>query len=108
MSTVVVSPYRTLEFLEGGGHFWVYLQYVHGLQQAGCDVYWVEHFRSLGGQETSRVDSLLRRLAGHGLADKVILCTDASGASGPSDPSGASGAGGGGAQGMEYTYIGAT
>jgi hypothetical protein len=40
MSTIVVSSYRTLKFLEGGGHFWVYLQYVHALQQAGCEVYW--------------------------------------------------------------------
>lgn len=94
MSTVVVSPYRTLEFLEGGGHFWVYLQYVHGLRQVGCEVYWVEYFRTRGaGQERSRVESLLRRLEGYGLAGKVILCTDA---------------GGERAQGRDYTYIGAT
>ena len=88
MSTVVVSPYRTLEFLEGGGHFWVYLQYVHGLRQVGCDVYWVEQFDSRGArQERSRVHSLLRRLERYGLAGKVILCTDPGG---------------------ERTYIGAT
>jgi hypothetical protein len=94
MPTVVVSPYRTLEFLEGGGHFWVYLQYVHGLRQVGCEVYWVEYFRSRGaGQERSRVASLMRRLEGYGLAGKVILCTDA---------------GGEREQGRDYTYIGAT
>jgi hypothetical protein len=94
MPTVVVSPYRTLEFFEGGGHFWVYLQYVHGLRQAGCEVYWVEHFRSDGtGRERSRVGSLLRRLKRYGLDGKVILCTDA---------------GGERTQGMNYTYIGAT
>jgi hypothetical protein len=48
MPTVVVSPYRTLEFIEGGGHFWVYLQYVHGLRQVGCEVYWVERFHGRG------------------------------------------------------------
>jgi hypothetical protein len=94
MPTVVVSTYRTVEFLEGGGHFWVYLQYAHGLQQTGCDVYWVEHFRSNGtGRERSRVGSLLRRLKRYGLDGKVILCTDA---------------GGKRTQGMNYTYIGAT
>ncbi len=94
MSTVVVSPYRTLEFLDGGGHFWVYLQYVHALRQVGCEVYWVERFHSCGaGQERSRVEGLLRRLEGYGLAGRVILCTDA---------------GEERAQGMEYTYIGAT
>ena len=44
MTTIVVSPYRTLKFLEGGGHFWVYMQYVHALQKAGCEVYWFERF----------------------------------------------------------------
>jgi hypothetical protein len=94
MPTVVVSTYRTVEFLEGGGHFWVYLQYVHGLRQAGCEVYWVERFRSNGtGRERSRVGSLLRRLKRYGLDGKVILCTDAVGER---------------TQGTNYTYIGAT
>ncbi len=80
MSTVVVRPYRTLEFLEGGGHFWVYLQYVHGLRQVGCDVYWVEHFDSRGtGHQRSRVQRMLRRLERYGLAGKVILCTESGG-----------------------------
>jgi hypothetical protein len=48
MTTVVVSPYRTLKFLEGGGHFWVYMQYVQGLRQAGCEVYWLERVPSGG------------------------------------------------------------
>jgi hypothetical protein len=94
MPTVVVSPYRTLEFFEGGGHFWVYLQYVHGLRQAGCEVYWVERFRSSGTrQERARVQGLLRRLKRYGLDGKVILCTDARGER---------------TRGMDYTYIGAT
>ena len=94
MPTVVVSPYRTLEFFEGGGHFWVYLQYVHGLRQAGCEVYWVERFRGSGTRrERARVGGLLRRLKRYGLDGKVILCTDA---------------GGERTQGMDYTYMGAT
>jgi hypothetical protein len=93
MPTVVVSPYRTLEFLEGGGHLWVYLQYVHGLRQAGCEVYWVERFRSQAAGGRSRVESLLRRLKRYGLDGKVILCTDA---------------GREGAPGMGYTFIGAS
>ena len=94
MLTVVVSPYRTLEFFEGGGHFWVYLQYVHALRQAGCEVYWVECFRGSGSkQERARAGSLLRRLKRYGLDGKVILCTNAAGER---------------AQGRDYTYIGAT
>lgn len=94
MPTVVVSPYRTLEFLEGGGHFWVYLQYVHGLRQLGCDIYWVERFYGQdAGPDGARADALLRRLAGYGLPGKVILCTDAAGHRAP---------------GKAYEYIGAT
>jgi hypothetical protein len=94
MTTVVVSPCRTLEFLEGGGHFWVYMQYVQGLRRLGCEVWWVERFRR-GDVRTdqSRVDALLRRLERYGLGGKVILCTEA---------------GGERARAGDYDYIGAT
>ncbi len=93
MTTIVVSPYRTLKFLEGGGHFWVYMQYVHALQQTGCEVYWFERFYSGdAGSDQSKIESLLQRLTRYGLDGKVILCTDAG-----SEP----GHGG-------YDYIGAT
>jgi len=77
MTTVVISPYRTLKFLEGGGHFWVYLQYVEGLRQAGCEVYWLE--RAPGGgpwRERSRIEAWLERLRRYGLAGQVILYTE--------------------------------
>src|SRR5947208_2402600 len=48
MPTVVLAAYNTAGFAEGGGHFWVYLQYVLGLRQLGCDVYWLEGFRATG------------------------------------------------------------
>ena len=77
MTTVVVSPYRTLKFLEGGGHFWVYLQYVEGLRQAGCEVYWLERVPGGGPwRERSRIETWLDRLKRYGLAGKVILYTD--------------------------------
>jgi hypothetical protein len=44
MTTVVVSPHHVASFPEGGGHFWVYMQYVLGLRQLGCKVYWLEQF----------------------------------------------------------------
>jgi len=44
MTTVIVSPYHVASFPEGGGHFWVYMQYVLGLRQLGCQVYWLEQF----------------------------------------------------------------
>jgi len=93
MTTVVVSPYRTLKFLEGGGHFWVYMQYVQGLRQAGCEVYWLERVpRGAPWQERSRVETWLNRLKRYGLDGKVILCTEAD-------------TDGGWAQGKPYHYL---
>ncbi len=77
MTTVVVSPYRTLKFLEGGGHFWVYMQYVQGLRQAGCEIYWLERVPGGGPwQERSRIETWLHRLERYGLDGKVILYSD--------------------------------
>jgi hypothetical protein len=44
VTTVIVSPYHVASFPEGGGHFWVYMQYMLGLRQLGCQVYWLEQF----------------------------------------------------------------
>src|SRR5256885_10893123 len=49
--TVVIGGYKVASFPEIGGHFWVYLQYALGLRQLGCDVYWLEAFRTKGHAE---------------------------------------------------------
>ena len=51
MPTIVISPFNVASFPEGGGHLWVYLQYVLGLRLLGCDVYWLEAFRTKGREE---------------------------------------------------------
>jgi hypothetical protein len=45
MTAVVLSVNKVASFPDGGGHFWVYLQYALGLRQLGCDVYWLEQLR---------------------------------------------------------------
>src|SRR2546425_5908842 len=45
MTTVVLSPFDVVGFPEGGGHFWVYMQYALGLRRLGCEVYWLEQVR---------------------------------------------------------------
>src|SRR4051812_32559459 len=42
MITVVISVDRVASFPDGGGHFWVYMQYVQALLRLGCNVYWLE------------------------------------------------------------------
>jgi hypothetical protein len=72
---VVVAPYNVASFPEGGGHFWVYLQYAHGLKRLGCDVYWLEELR-VKGPEQKVADALQRfgaRMEQHGFGGRWIL-----------------------------------
>ncbi|HYT71138.1 MAG TPA: hypothetical protein VEK78_07115 [Gemmatimonadales bacterium] len=77
MTRVVVSPYGVASFPEGGGHFWVYMQYVQGLLRSGCEVYWLERFHSRGdaAHDARARATLLERLAACGLGGKVLLYT---------------------------------
>jgi hypothetical protein len=80
MKTVLISAFNVVNFPEGGGHFWVYMQYVQGLRQAGCDVFWLEKFRSSGNAATdeAKIKPFLDRMERFGMAGKVILYTDSS------------------------------
>jgi hypothetical protein len=75
MATVIISPYGVVRFPEGGGHFWVYMQYVLGLRQLGCDVYWLENLRSRGNAErdASLLSTFIKRIEGYDLGGKLIL-----------------------------------
>jgi hypothetical protein len=74
MPTVVIAAYNVAGFPEGGGHFWVYLQYVLGLRQLGCEVYWLEAFRTKGRaeREASAMATFRARMEQHGLSGKLI------------------------------------
>ncbi len=75
MPTVVIAAHNVAAFPEGGGHFWVYLQYVLALRQLGCDVYWLEAFRTKGRaeREAAALDTFRARMERYGLSGKVIL-----------------------------------
>src|SRR5213594_497923 len=75
MPIVVISPHNVVEFPEGGGHFWVYMQYVLGLRQLGCDVYWLEAFRTKGRteQERAALETFRARAEAFGLGGKTIV-----------------------------------
>ena len=75
MPTLVISPYNVVNFPQGGGHWWVYMQYVAGLQQLGWDVYWLESCRSSGDAAADAVlrSTFLARMERFGMAGKVIL-----------------------------------
>lgn len=83
MTRVVLSTYRALQFLEGGGHFWVYMQYAHGLRSAGCDVYWLDSVRP--GDNGHALAEFSRRLAPYGLDGKAVLMSEDGGFVGMSE-----------------------
>jgi hypothetical protein len=72
---VVLSAFNVANFPEGGGHFWVYMQYVQGLRRLGCDVYWLERFVPGGddARDAHAIATFMDRLAGFGLEGRVIL-----------------------------------
>jgi len=94
MVTVVISPVNVVNFPDGGGHFWVYMQYVQGLHQLGCEVYWLERFCSSGdqGYDASVLSTFAKRMERYGLAGKLMLYMS-------HEQSGDSG---------QYTYLGMT
>jgi len=75
MPTVVVSPFNVASYPEGAGHFWVYFQYVLGLQRLGYDVYWLEAFRTKGRleREAAALKAFRERAYAHGLRGRLIL-----------------------------------
>ncbi|HLX25511.1 MAG TPA: hypothetical protein VKR05_00850, partial [Candidatus Cybelea sp.] len=75
---IVVSPHNVVNYPPGGGHFWVYAQYVDGLQRIGCDVWWLEEFRRSGDakEEAARVAILKERLQRLGMGERIILYTE--------------------------------
>jgi len=74
---VVISVYKVANFPDGGGHFWVYMQYAQGLRRLGCDVYWLEQFRPPAAgdaaQEASLLSPFFERMKRFGLEGKTLL-----------------------------------
>jgi len=72
---VVISVYKVANFPEGGGHLWVYMQYVQALRRLGCDVYWLEQFRPLPdpAQEARLLSTFLEKMKRFGLEGKTLL-----------------------------------
>ena len=79
MTTVVVSPANVASYPEGGGHAWVYLQYVHALRQLGCDVWWLERFTPSGDsiRDDVALATFFARMRRIGLAGRAAVYTGA-------------------------------
>jgi hypothetical protein len=77
MTTAVVSVYKVASFPDGGGHFWVYLQYALGLRRLGCDVYWLEQLRPARDPERQPyvISTFLERMQQFGFEGRTLLYT---------------------------------
>src|SRR5213594_5220549 len=73
MITAVISVYKVANFPDGGGHFWVYMQYVQGLLRLGCEVYWLEQFQPAPDpeREAHLLASFFERMKRFGLEGKT-------------------------------------
>jgi hypothetical protein len=77
MATVVISPCNVVNSIDVGGHFWVYMQYAQALRRLGCEVYWLELFRSSGDQDqdATMLETFFKQMERYGLGGKTILYT---------------------------------
>jgi hypothetical protein len=75
VTTVVLSVYKVANFPDGGGHFWVYMQYAQGLRRLGCDVYWLEQYRPPPDpvQEAALLGNFRERMKRFGFEGKTLL-----------------------------------
>lgn len=76
--TTVCLVSNTLNYPEGGGHLWVYLNWALGLRSCGCRVVWLEvpDERIAPGNLASCVARLKNHLAPYGFADAIALDPD--------------------------------
>ena len=77
MTTAVISVYKVASFPDGGGHFWVYLQYALGLRRLGCDVYWLEQLRPARDPERQSyvISTFQERMKQFGFEGRTLLYT---------------------------------
>jgi hypothetical protein len=73
--TVCIAPANTLEYPEGGGHLWEYLNWALGLRTLGCQVIWLEAITKPTSTDAIRanVAALRLRLERYGLANCLAL-----------------------------------
>jgi hypothetical protein len=74
-ATVVLSAYDVLQYPEGGGHFSAFLQYVHGLEAQGCEVWWLEGLAASGdpAADARTGAELAARLDAAGLHGRALV-----------------------------------
>ena len=76
MSLCVCLTADTLTYPQGGGHFWVYLNWALGLRAAGCEVIWLEIVSpeiDVSGLRSFSI-CLKERLEHYGFGGALVVC----------------------------------
>ena len=78
---VVIGSAFVAQYPEGGGNFWVPLQYLLGLRELGYDAWWLEVLWTRGDRDrdTRYIDRFFDEVRGLGVADRVVLAYFATG-----------------------------
>ncbi len=73
--TVCIAPAKTLDYPQGGGHLWAYLNWALGLRALGCQVIWLEAITRPTSADAIRdnVAALKLRLERYGLVSCLAL-----------------------------------
>ena len=77
MSATVCISAKTLHYIEGGGHFWVYLNWALSFRALNCRVIWLEAVEPdiAPAEIHNLLESLKKRLRPYGLSESVALCS---------------------------------
>lgn len=80
--TVCIAPVRTLEYPEGGGHLWEYLNWALGFRSLGCKIIWLEGVapNCPAGDLRAKVSALKLRLKRYDLTNCLALYSSPGGA----------------------------
>ena len=72
---VFVGSAFVAQYPQGGGNFWVPLQYLLGLRELGYDAWWLEYLWTRGdaAQDRAYIDTFFRYVRELGVADRVVL-----------------------------------
>ena len=75
MASVLVGSAFVAKYPNGGGNYWVPLQYLRGLRDLGVDAWWLELVATTGNASTDRLfrETFLDSARRLGVADHVVL-----------------------------------
>ena len=75
MNTTICLAANTINYSQGGGHFWVYLNWALGFRSIGCNVIWLELIDSRQPMDGIRENAaiLKKKLSGYGFENDLAL-----------------------------------